>query len=147
MPYKLANEVFIYDDESCQLKWKIDIGYKIKGYLRVEYKSTAYMVHRIIWLLNKGYWPDEVDHINGIKSDNRIENLRDSNRSQNMQNQRKAQRNNKTGFLGVSPARDKYKATITLNKKQSHLGCFERPEDAHIAYLDAKRALHEACMI
>lgn len=57
-----------------------------KGYLQVRINGVDHFIHRIIWFLEKGNWPNIVDHINGIKTDNRIENLRDVDAKGNMQN-------------------------------------------------------------
>lgn len=59
------------------------------GYLCLSVKGKSHLAHRIIWLLYYGAWPkDQIDHINGIKDDNRIENLRDVNNTLNQRNKR-----------------------------------------------------------
>lgn len=80
----------------------------------------------------------EVDHINGDKRDNRRCNLRVATKSQNQQN-RKINKNNKTGFKGISydPKKRLYRAAIQTNGKISRLGRFKNPEDAHAAYCKA----------
>jgi hypothetical protein len=93
-----------------------------------------------------GEWPQgEVDHINGVPSDNRWSNLRDVGRTKNAQNIRKPKSNGQSGFLGVSHRKDtgRYQAFITVERKRKTLGCYATAEAAHAAYLEAKRQLHE----
>jgi hypothetical protein len=54
---------------------------------------------------------------------------------------------NKVGLLGVSAAGNRWRATIVVNGKQKHLGCFATPEEAHTAYLAAKREWHRGCTV
>lgn len=96
-----------------------------------------------------GYWPSEdVDHINHDKADNRIANLRELNRSLNQQNQIRAHKDNKTGYLGVYRNKigrtQPYVASIFVEGKAVHLGAFDTAEEAHAAYVKAKRRLHPA---
>jgi hypothetical protein len=89
-----------------------------------------------------GYWPNEVDHVNGAKDDNRIANLREVTHSENMQNQRGARSDSKTGLLGVSAHHGKWCARIRVKGTLKHLGSYSTPEAAHQAYVKAKRVLH-----
>jgi hypothetical protein len=104
---------------------------------------------RLAWLVTTGEWPKgEVDHINGDPSDNRIVNLRDVSRMVNQQNQRRAKSSNRSGLLGVKQvAKWRWDAYITLEGKKLFLGRFYSPDEAHSAYLTAKRQLHEGCTI
>lgn len=118
----------------------------VSGYLKLELDSFSYQAHRLAWLYCYGEMPkNQIDHINGIKNDNRICNLREATNSQNQQNLYNAQADNKSGFLGVSLRGDngKYRAAITLNKKTYNLGTYATPEEAHKSYVKAKRKLHE----
>jgi hypothetical protein len=93
-----------------------------------------------------GSWPtNDIDHLNGIPSDNRFCNLRDVPRRVNNENHRKAKRTNKTGLLGVDfrPSINKWAAQIQVNGAKIYLGVFDTPESAHDAYLSAKRQYHE----
>jgi len=91
-----------------------------------------------------GKYPSkDLDHINGNKSDNCIDNLREVTHRVNIQNEKKARVNSKTGLLGVSPQGDKYQAQIITNGKVKYLGIYETPEEGHQVYLSAKRELHE----
>jgi len=90
-----------------------------------------------------GTWPqNEIDHIDGNKSNNRFRNLRDVTRSANNQNRRRPDRGNKSGFLGVKCHRKSFVARIRIDGKQIHLGVFSTAIDAHRAYIKAKRNLH-----
>lgn len=103
-----------------------------------------------MWLIVHGTLPeDEIDHVNGIKDDNRMENLRTVDHQTNMQNLRKALSTNKLGLLGVQARCDgkKWCARIIANGAQHHLGSFDTPELAHEAYLAAKRRLHDGCTL
>jgi hypothetical protein len=127
-------------------------GLDEKGYVRIKVYGHKYRAHRLAWLYMMGKWPTcEIDHENCIKNDNRWDNLREANTFGNKQNQKKAQRNNRVGLLGVSPNGKKFRATIYLTKngkkKQYYLGDHQTPELAHTAYLKAKRQLHEGCTI
>ncbi|WP_054070229.1 HNH endonuclease [Pseudomonas syringae group genomosp. 3] len=120
------------------------------GYRSIRVFGSSYLAHRLAWLHHYGEWPTgDLDHINGIKSDNRIENLRDVSRSENCQNIRSAQCNNAVGLLGVSlPKKGKrWVAQIHHNGKKRTIGYFSTPELAHEAYLSEKRKNHPGCTI
>lgn len=156
-----AKDIFNCDTSTGLLSWKISPGRKVKagdiagglnghGYRQVQVGKKLYMEHRLIWLWVYGSWPKQgLDHINGIKTDNRIENLREATIQINQQNLRKAQTNNKTGFLGVSKetGSKSYRATIMCENKIINIGSFATPEEAHDAYLKRKRELHKGCTI
>ena len=121
-----------------------------EGYCRVSFDSKRYLAHRVVWLYVHGSWPElDIDHINGNKSDNRLANLREVDRSTNLQNQRRARKDNVSGLLGVTtfiPNR-KWRASVYINGKRIHIGMYESPEEAHQAYLVAKRQMHKGCTI
>lgn len=115
-----------------------------KGYIRICVDGSMQYAHRLAWLYVHGQFPiGALDHINGNKRDNRIENLRDVPPYVNSQNMRRAMRDNGTGFLGVSRHSRGYVASICTQGERRHLGLFKLPEEAHAAYLNAKRRLHE----
>lgn len=115
------------------------------GYIRFRVSGRKYRAHRLAWLYVHGTWPTgQLDHINGNKLDNRIENLRDVSPAANAQNKRRPQARNRTGFLGVSVhnGTGKFVAQISADGRKYHLGLFDKAEEAGAAYLEAKRRLH-----
>jgi len=121
-----------------------------QGYREIVFGSKKYKAHRLAWLMVYGEWPDgQIDHINGVRNDNRICNLRVVASAVNTQNQRSVPKHNTTGFLGVhfSKKTGKWRASIKVSMKQVHIGCFDTPEAAHQAYVEKKRELHPGCTI
>lgn len=120
------------------------------GYRAICCDGKYLLAHRLAWLYVYGEWPkNEIDHINGNRSDNRIENLRDVPRAINAQNIRSARVDSESKVLGVSWSKERHKwvATIVTNGKQKYLGSFSKIEDAKDAYLAAKRSSHVGCTI
>lgn len=118
------------------------------GYRIICVDGTTCMAHRLAWLYVHGEWPaHEIDHINGVRTDNRITNLRDVSRAINAQNIRAARSDSKSGLLGVSAGNGGFVAAVQLNGRQHYLGTFQTPEEAQAVYLGAKRRLHEGCTI
>ena len=116
-----------------------------QGYRRINIDRQKYAAHRLAWLLVTGDWPNgEIDHVNGIRSDNRIQNLREASRITNLQNLKRANSRSSTGLLGVvrKEGGHRFGARIRVNTKQKWLGSFATPDEAHAAYILAKRALH-----
>jgi len=91
-----------------------------------------------------GVWPSLIDHVNGMRADNRLANLRLATSGQNAQNKHGLQLSNTSGYRGVSwfPSRTKWVVKINVNGKQHHLGYYDDIVDAHQAYLDARLRLH-----
>jgi hypothetical protein len=114
------------------------------GYVLIWVSGKLQKAHRMAWLYVHGNLPNlDVDHINGIRNDNRIANLRLANRSENNQNRRNHNKNNANHSMGVTKNRiGKFVAAITLNYKAIHLGCFDTIEEAAAAYRKAKTAYH-----
>lgn len=115
------------------------------GYWRIGIDGGRYMLHRIAWLYVHGVWPPaEIDHIDGVKSNNAIANLRSVTRGENMHNQRVAHRSNRSGLLGAHwrPEDGKWVAQISLGRRKIYLGIFDSGADAHAAYLAAKVKFH-----
>lgn len=118
------------------------------GYPLIGVDGVLYLAHRLAWLYVRGEWPvGYLDHINGVKTDYRICNLRDATQHVNMQNLRKPTRLNRSGYLGVCRNHNRFRATIKIDGKQKFLGNFDSAEEAHAAYLEAKRKHHEGCTI
>ena len=116
------------------------------GYLIVSVDTKRIHVHRVVYAMTRGRWPEnEVDHIDGRKSNNSPANLRDVNRSQNMQNITKVRSDNQLGFKGVtrgSRDKSKFRFMIQTGGKRIAREGFATPEAAHEAYKAAKIALH-----
>ena len=114
------------------------------GYKQISLNGKRYRTHRAIWLYVTGLWPkDQIDHINGVKTDNRWCNLRQCTNLENQQN-RKLNVNNSSGYTGVylNKTTLKYGARIKLNAKYIFLGYFEKIKDANLAYTNAKSIHH-----
>jgi hypothetical protein len=109
------------------------------GYLVLSYKGKQERAHRVVWIEANGQIPKGfvIDHINGIKSDNRLCNLRLVTPSENNQNNNKPQTNGSSGVRGVSwnKFRNKWKASIKHDGKHRHIGLFTSIEDAKNAYI------------
>jgi hypothetical protein len=110
------------------------------GYWKVAVDGRWMMAHRLAWaLMNGDRWPDgEIDHINGVPSDNRIANLRVATRAQQLANA-KFNSANTTGFRGVCIKRrggkTLYQADIRVAGRKIFIGTFGTPEEAHAAYV------------
>lgn len=130
-----------------------EVGSKqISGYLAAQLDGKKYLVHRLAWLYVYGDFPEEhIDHINGIRIDNRICNLRTVNHIVNGQNRNKSNSGSVSGLLGVCWSKDRnmWLAQIKLPNSKSNkmLGRFKTKEEAHQAYLIAKRKYHDGCTI
>ena len=111
------------------------------GYLRGTIFGKHIKAHRVVYAIFYGRWPeDDVDHINGIRCDNRPENLRDVSRSENMKNSA-ARSNTLTGNTGVTFRSDcqKYRAHISVDGRFRHLGYFETEAEACLARTEANK--------
>jgi hypothetical protein len=119
-------------------------GLSTCGYRRINIDRRLYQAHRLAWLYVHGRWPIvELDHINGVRDDNRLANLREATRAQN--NQNLSQRSdNKSGHVGASFHKQtrRWKAQIQVGGQTRHLGLYATPEAAHDAYLAAKAEMH-----
>jgi len=118
-----------------------------EGYRQGSIFSVMYLAHRVVWAVHQGEWPThEIDHINGVKNDNRIENLRAVTRVANSRNLPK-RADNSSGVTGVTWNKNalKWTAQITVNTQQVHLGVFTKRDDAIAARkaAEAKYGFHE----
>lgn len=145
-----------YDPETGVFTWLPDrprarrsggeAGVEAYGYIQILVGGRAYRAHRLAWLYVHGQWPlHQIDHVNGIRSDNRIANLRDVPEMVNHQNLRATK--NRTGFMGVGKSKNRFYAAIQAEGKYHYLGHFVTAEEAATAYLEAKRRLHVGCTI
>lgn len=102
------------------------------GYKMGAVNGKTMRAHRLIWAIHYGTWPvDQVDHINNVRTDNRISNLRAATHLQNMANKPKA-KGTSSRFIGVSfhHAIGKWQARISCAGKGIQLGYFVHEEDA-----------------
>lgn len=137
-------KLYTYDPDTGLLmsnRLKRPVGYNHDGYLSIELNKKHIKVHRVIWMIVHGKWPDPmIDHINGNRKDNRLCNLREVTAKQNLEN------NFGKGavFKGVTPTKTgkRWKAQITNNSKTIYLGTFDFPEDAHKVYCQAAKVFH-----
>jgi len=118
-------------------------GSILKGFQRqrvqIRIDDTLYYAHRLAFFYMTGTWPIKgVDHKDGDGLNNRWNNLREANQAQNAANQ-KLRSDNTTGFKGVTFVKrsGRYRASIRVQQKPIHLGYFDTPEAAHIAYFEA----------
>lgn len=113
-----------------------------RGYRRIKIDGKPYKEHHLTWLYFYGYLPTKmIDHINGNKIDNRIENLREVTGSQNQQN-RENPKNNSSGYKGVSKCGNKWRAQIQINGEKIHLGVFAIKEEAIVARKASELTYH-----
>lgn len=115
-----------------------------KGYRTIGIRGKCYQAHRLAWLLVYGEWPTkDLDHVNQIKDDNRIVNLRQATASENMQN-RSLYANSSSGYRGVhwNKWASRWEARIRISGKLIHLGRFATKESAYAAYQIAAAKMH-----
>ena len=163
----LLNEFLCYDQETGHLTWKHrdtkhfpSYAYSLTwnkknahkpalncinhyGYRHGAILGRNFLAHRVIYAMHYGKWPNkQIDHINGIRTDNRIKNLREVTGSENLKNQ-KISVKNKSGVTGVCRHgnTDKWVAFIKVNRRKRHLGLFSRFEDAVKARKQAEKEL------
>jgi len=145
-----------YDPDTGVFTWRLRFGKRgipgrragtidFNGYEVITINGKRHKAHRLAWLYVHGRWPAvAIDHINGVRSENRIQNLREAGPAENQQN-RGRQRNNKSGFTGVSwdQSAGKWRAGIRADGRARNLGGYDSPEQASEAYLAAKAAVHK----
>lgn len=113
------------------------------GHIQICVSNTRFPAHHIAWALHYGKWPKSMlDHINGVRTDNRITNLREATGSENCCNAVRY-KSNTTGVKGVTFSKGKFVARIWLNRKAIYVGAFSSLEAAASARLVAQRQLHK----
>jgi hypothetical protein len=138
-----------YDPVTGIFTWIVDRGSnKVKGtvagackegYITIHINHQNYRAHILAWIYHYGEQPTEIDHINRVKSDNRIGNLRLTTRALNARN-RSPQKRNASGVAGVHLAKTgKWRATITKDGVTQYLGEFEDIADAIAARLYSEK--------
>lgn len=148
----IVKDRYEYRNGDLLVKWRfnsrVKVGDKAGSYLTDGYRQLRicgkqYREHHIVWLLHNDYLPKELDHINCIRDDNRIENLRECTRNENMQNRKIATKRSKSGVLGVTEVSGRFAACIRRDGVRKHLGTFDTPDEAGMAYIAAKTAYEE----
>lgn len=139
--YKLSQarlkEVLHYDPVtgvfSCIDGSRGSVGCISHGYQKIMIDNVRFAAHRLAWLYVYGEMPWCIDHINQVRNDNRIENLRSSSMTQNNANTGLDPRN-RLGIKGVQICRQKFSARIRYQRKLHYLGTFETSDEAAHAY-------------
>lgn len=138
--HEFLSSIYRYDPETGLLynrKLNRPVGSKHPdGYLRVGISKTPryYVVHRLAWFLVHGEWPKEqIDHINGVRDDNRLCNLREATVQQNLQS-RPMHKRNQLGVKGVTRVKGKFRAQLWNNGRFVLSKTFATIEEASAAY-------------
>jgi hypothetical protein len=152
--FERLREVLVYSAETGIFTWRIRVancvqigqfaGFNSGGYLRIRVDGKYYFAHRLAWLYFYGRFPDhEIDHINRIKTDNRIANLREATVTENGYNKAFLS-SNTSGYKGVTfHKRDnKWQAAARHKGKVIWLGYYDDPKDAAKAYSDYAKKIH-----
>lgn len=112
------------------------------GYLKVDCKLKKYYAHRVAWFLTYGEWPQEIDHINGDRSDNRLCNLRACTKFENARNSPK-RAHSKQPYKGVRwSSTNSWQARIRHNNQAITIGYFATAREAYEEYIFAALELH-----
>lgn len=145
-------EALHYSGETGILTWRSKVSDKVvigapagtrnySGYILISVFGRRYRAHRLAWAIVHGSWPTlEIDHINGDRSDNRLENLREATRAENSRNAR-----GKRGYLKGATYNKKagrWQAQIMKDGRTTFLGHYDTPEQAHEAYKQNARNFH-----
>lgn len=161
LTHKRLTEVVHYDPNTGVFTWQQKRGRQAAGsvagsstgsggYVRIMIDGTLYLGHRLaMFYVEKRFPRKTIDHINGVRTDNRYANLRHATTSMNNQNRRHAKAKNTTGFLGVTQdKRDgRYYAAIYVDGVKRGLGGYATAEQAYEAYVEAKRRFHKGCTL
>lgn len=149
-------EILKYNPATGEITWKKPNANNVKqgqragavnsrGYTKIGIHSIEYMAHRIAWTYMTGEDPGDmlIDHIDGDTTNNRFNNLRLASKAENTRNAKKY-KHNTSGFKGVCWHNEtkKWRAQIRCDYRLVHLGLFDTPELAHMAYCKAAAELH-----
>jgi len=160
LTFERCRELLDYDPDTGIFMWRVRTSSRAgrgdvagfgdgKGYIAIRIDGNQVFAHRLAWFWVHGTWPvGVIDHIDGVTTNNTIMNLRDVGHALNMQNLKGAKCDNLTsGLLGVVPSRGRWVAQIRVGGKKHHLGVYGTPEEAHRAYIVAKRIFHPGSTI
>ena len=152
-PVALVKERVGYDPLTGALTWNGRYSIRIKhagavitgqdsnGYVSTSINYCQLRGHQLAWVCMTGEWPTfEIDHINGVKADNRWVNLRAADRMSNMANLQRARADSRTGLLGATyhAKSGRYTAEIKRDGVRRYIGCFGTAQEAHESYMQAK---------
>lgn len=152
MNQDLLHELFEYRDG--ELYWKINKGRarigmlasnkRPDGYARVGIDGKRYFAHRLIFLMQHGYLPEFIDHIDGNPSNNQLDNLRAATHQQNLYNTKLSTRNN-SGTKGIHwhKLSKKWRVILSIGGKKQHIGLFEDKELADLVSIEARDKYHK----
>lgn len=148
-----VRELFDYSPDDGALRWRVSGPKRVVGaaagsrqrigYIVIRVDGELHYAHRLAWLHVTGGWPTaSVDHIDGDKGNNRWANLRDVSHQANCRNQHRAQ--GSAGLLGAAKNSRSgcWRAIITVDGRQKHIGTFQSPEAAHAAYIAERKTLN-----
>ena len=133
-PHSLARHVRVGDRAGCVEQ---------TGYIRVNFHGVRYREHQLVWVWNRGYLPEnDIDHINGVRKDNRLHNLREVSRQCNLRNCG-LKASNTSGVKGVAwdSRRNKWVAQMKINYRNRYLGRYEDFSDAVCARLAGEQCV------
>lgn len=146
---EIVNERLSYDKNTGHFVWRANYGRGRAGsiagqvsgwgYIRIPIQRKKYAAHRLAWLVCYGEFPAcQIDHIDGNKQNNAINNLRAVSPSLNQLYNEKPRANNKIGLLGVRKMGKKFSSQIRVEGHIKYLGVFDTPAEASAAYLSEK---------
>jgi hypothetical protein len=141
------NDYLWYNPETGQLTWKGEpcvlkrvrgksaTSLHGEGYRAISVAGKMYLAHRVIWHMVHGKWPKEdLDHVNGDRSDNRLINLREASRQENLRNSRGRPHTSKYKGVSWDKHRNKWVAYCKAGEKVKNLGRYDNEEEAAMAY-------------
>ncbi len=154
IPLTRLRDILEYNPESGEFVWRVSLNSRApvgsiagtiqpSGYIRIKINGVRFMAHRLAWLWVNGIDPVcEIDHINRVRSDNRIGNLREASGKQNKENQ-SLRVDNTSGHKGVhwDKAREKWMVFVGHHRKFKYLGRYNDLNEAIAVADDARRKL------
>lgn len=142
------NDIIEYAPETGLFRWKVRPKRSVPGwfagcphvtgYLRVRVNGKLWKAHRLAYLLMTGAEPQgDMDHVNGVRDDNRWINLRLATRTENLRNRKSVSPSGLKGVMRTDNAAKPFRARIKVDGRNVHLGTFATAEEAHAAYCAA----------